>query len=89
MAERGFERTTEKVLSLWYLVRHFCSSVFCSRNLCTGPLVPASSDKMLRKSLETKSDVIIYDLEDSVPPARIDKDTARDRLLNFLSVSSC
>ena len=57
-------------------------------HLCTGPLVPTSSDKMLRKSLETRSDVIIYDLEDSVPPARADKDAARDRLLNFLSVSS-
>lgn len=62
--------------------------LLCSCNLCTGPLVPASSDKMLRKSLETQSDVIIYDLEDSVPPARADKDAARDRLLKFLSVSS-
>jgi len=57
-------------------------------DLCTGPPVPASSDKMLWKSLETRSDVIIYDLEDSVPPARADKDAARNRLLNFLSVSS-
>ena len=57
-------------------------------HLCTRPSVPASSDKMLRKSLETRSDVIIYDLEDSVPPARTDKDAARDRLLSFLSVSS-
>ena len=44
---------------------------------------------MLHKSLETPSDVIIFDLEDSVPPARADKDAARDRLLNFLSVGSC
>jgi citrate lyase beta subunit len=58
--------------------------------LRTGLLVPASSDKMLRKSLETPSDVIIYDLEDSVPPTRADKDAARDRLLDFLTaVRSC
>ena len=44
---------------------------------------------MLRKSLETPSDVIIFDLEDSVPPARADKDAARRRLLDFLSVGVC
>ncbi|KAF9778704.1 citrate lyase beta subunit [Thelephora terrestris] len=49
--------------------------------------VPASSDRMLRKSLETPSDIIIYDLEDSVSPTRTDKDAARDRLLNFLSTT--
>lgn len=42
---------------------------------------------MLRKSLETPSDVIIYDLEDSISPARVNKAAARDRLLNFFSVS--
>lgn len=48
--------------------------------------VPTSSDRMLQKSLQTKSDVVIYDLEDSVPPARADKDNARQRLVDFLSV---
>jgi len=41
---------------------------------------------MLEKSLQTKSDVIIYDLEDSVAPA--DKGIARDRLVHFLSTKS-
>jgi citrate lyase subunit beta-like protein len=41
---------------------------------------------MLQKSLQTKSDVIIYDLEDSVAPA--DKRVARDRLANFLSTTA-
>jgi citrate lyase subunit beta-like protein len=41
---------------------------------------------MLDKSLSTPSDVIIYDLEDSVPPSPHDKDTARQRLSTFLSV---
>ena len=67
----------------------FCSSILYSWDPCTWLLVPASSDKMLRKSLETRSDVIVYDLEDSVPPARADKNAARERLLNFLSVGSC
>lgn len=39
---------------------------------------------MLQKSLETPSDVIIYDLEDSVAPAA--KPSARAALTNFLSV---
>lgn len=51
------------------------------------PTVPASSEKMLRKSLDTTSDVIVYDLEDSVSPAPADKVSARDRLMNFFSVS--
>ncbi|CAL1713376.1 unnamed protein product [Somion occarium] len=40
---------------------------------------------MLQKSLTTLSDVIIYDLEDSVPPSATDKNGARDRLINFLT----
>ena len=48
--------------------------------------VPSSSDRMLEKSLSTKSDVIIYDLEDSVPPSTKDKDAARKRLKDFLGV---
>ncbi|KAF9651339.1 beta subunit of citrate lyase [Thelephora ganbajun] len=57
------------------------------KRLVRFDLFPASSDKMLRKSLETSSDMIIYDLEDSVPPARADKDAARHRLLNLLSTT--
>jgi hypothetical protein len=48
--------------------------------------VPTSSDRMLEKSLTTGSDVIIYDLEDSVPPCVKDKETARQRLKDFLGV---
>lgn len=48
--------------------------------------VPTSSDKMLEKSLTTNSDVIIYDLEDSVPPAPMDKESARRRLKDFFDV---
>lgn len=48
--------------------------------------MPASSDRMLEKSLLTKSDVIIYDLEDSVPPSTKDKDAARNRLKDFIAV---
>lgn len=47
--------------------------------------VPSSSDRMLDKSLSTPSDIIIYDLEDSVPPSPHDKDSARQRLSTFLS----
>jgi citrate lyase subunit beta-like protein len=39
---------------------------------------------MLDKSLKTDTDMIIYDLEDSVSP--FDKDTARERLKGFLTV---
>ena len=42
---------------------------------------------MLRKSLVSDSDVIIYDLEDSVPPSKTDKNNARRRLAQFLEVS--
>ncbi|KAI5122460.1 hypothetical protein M0805_008771 [Coniferiporia weirii] len=45
--------------------------------------VPSSSERMLQKSLETPSDVIIYDLEDSVAPAA--KPAARAALTAFLS----
>lgn len=50
-------------------------------------LVPSSSEKMLNKSLVTKSDVIVYDLEDSVPPSAADKNGARNRLAQFIQVS--
>jgi malate synthase len=48
--------------------------------------VPASSDRMLEKSITTGSDVIIYDLEDSVSPVPLDKANARVRLKKFLGV---
>ncbi|KAJ3862349.1 citrate lyase beta subunit [Lentinula novae-zelandiae] len=48
--------------------------------------VPSSSDKLLEKSLTVKSDIIIYDLEDSVSPSPADKEDARDRLRTFLKV---
>ncbi|KAF8644514.1 hypothetical protein AX16_008391 [Volvariella volvacea WC 439] len=50
--------------------------------------VPASSERMLQKSLSTPSDVIIYDLEDSVPPSATDKSSARMRLKEFLNQES-
>ncbi|KZT73832.1 beta subunit of citrate lyase [Daedalea quercina L-15889] len=46
--------------------------------------VPAASERMLQKSLVTNSDIIIYDLEDSVPPTKTDKEGARERLVQFL-----
>ncbi|RDB17841.1 Citrate lyase subunit beta-like protein, mitochondrial [Hypsizygus marmoreus] len=46
--------------------------------------VPTSSDRMLGKSLSSPSDVIIYDLEDGVPPLPADKSNARERLKDFL-----
>ncbi|KAH9980198.1 citrate lyase beta subunit [Lactifluus volemus] len=49
--------------------------------------VPASSDRMLQKSLVTHSDIIIYDLEDSVAPSEEDKNDARERLTEFLTKS--
>ncbi|KAJ7644283.1 citrate lyase beta subunit [Roridomyces roridus] len=47
--------------------------------------VPSSLDKMLNKSLVSNSDMLIYDLEDSVPPAPTDKAAARSRLSAFLA----
>lgn len=86
MPERNREKTLEEILPLWYFTLRFCSPDLSSwTHLRTGLLVPASSDKMLRKSPETSSDVIVYDLEDGVPPTRADKDAARDRLSNFLT----
>ena len=53
--------------------------------------VPASSDRMLEKSITAGSDMIIYDLEDSVPPVPLDKANARVRLKKFFGVrtTSC
>jgi len=47
--------------------------------------VPASSDRMLQKSLAIESDVFIYDLEDSVAPSETGKSEARERLVEFLT----
>ncbi|KAI0304346.1 citrate lyase beta subunit [Multifurca ochricompacta] len=47
--------------------------------------VPASSERMLQKSLVTGSDIIIYDLEDSIAPSEEDKNHARKRLADFLT----
>jgi len=40
---------------------------------------------MLQKSLVTGSDVIIYDLEDSIAPSEGGKNDARERLMEFLT----
>ncbi|EPQ54754.1 beta subunit of citrate lyase [Gloeophyllum trabeum ATCC 11539] len=50
--------------------------------------VPATSEKMLHKSTQSNSDVIIYDLEDSVPPSKADKSAARHRLVSFIRNTS-
>ncbi|KAI0731997.1 citrate lyase beta subunit [Fomitopsis betulina] len=50
--------------------------------------VPAASERMLQKSLTTTSDVIIYDLEDSVPPTKTDKEGARERLARFFQTKT-
>ncbi|KAI0345718.1 beta subunit of citrate lyase [Trametopsis cervina] len=46
--------------------------------------IPATSARMLQKSLTSDSDTIIYDLEDSVPSSAADKDSARSRLLELI-----
>lgn len=73
-----------------------CNHVFTMRTISTKPTnlrrsylyVPTSSDRMLEKSIASGSDVIIYDLEDSVSPAPLDKANARNRLKKFLAVRS-
>ncbi|KAH6912778.1 Pyruvate/Phosphoenolpyruvate kinase-like domain-containing protein [Coprinopsis sp. MPI-PUGE-AT-0042] len=47
--------------------------------------VPCGNDRMLAKSLDIGSDVVIYDLEDSVSPSPEDKLNARNKLKAFLS----
>ncbi|KAF5369391.1 hypothetical protein D9758_002808 [Tetrapyrgos nigripes] len=49
--------------------------------------VPCSSDKLLDKSRSVNSDIIIYDLEDSVSPVPKDKENARNRLQAFLKTT--
>lgn len=46
--------------------------------------VPCSNPRMLEKSTSVDSDVIVYDLEDSVAPK--DKEQARNNLIHFLGV---
>jgi citrate lyase beta subunit len=43
---------------------------------------------LLQKSLAVGSDVIIYDLEDSVAPSEKGKSEARERLTEFLTARS-
>jgi hypothetical protein len=50
--------------------------------------VPCSSERKLQKSLQTESDVVIYDLEDSISPAPEAKAAARMRLKGFMLVCS-
>ncbi|KAG5729418.1 hypothetical protein E4T56_gene2394 [Termitomyces sp. T112] len=54
-------------------------------NLRRSYLYVPSSERMLEKSLLTTSDMIIYDLEDSISPSPTDKKDARIRLFHFLS----
>lgn len=84
-ARCGPPAASQAVLSLWC-----CASVyrtfFSWLTVTNDSAVPASSDRTLNKSLVTESDVIVYDLEDSVPPTRQDKEGARDRLITFIAV---
>jgi len=64
-------------------IRNLSSRASLSRSYL---YVPASSDRMLEKSMTTTSDVVIYDLEDSVSPVPEDKASARRRLSEFLNV---
>ncbi|TFK20009.1 beta subunit of citrate lyase [Coprinopsis marcescibilis] len=47
--------------------------------------VPSGNERMLAKSLDVGSDVVIYDLEDSVSPSQEDKANARANLKAFLN----
>lgn len=74
-----------------HCVRHFTDLTHSARStqLHRSYLyVPSSSDRMLEKSLSTQSDIIIYDLEDSVPPSVADKDGARERLRRFFNTKT-
>lgn len=75
-----------QVVSLWFVRKSV--RLLPTHDTTEYHTVPTSSDRMLEKSLITKSDVIIYDLEDSVPPSTKDKDAARARLADFLGVCS-
>ncbi|TFK40681.1 Pyruvate/Phosphoenolpyruvate kinase-like domain-containing protein [Crucibulum laeve] len=62
-------------------LRQLSSAAFLRRSYL---YVPSSSDRMLEKSRSTGSDIIIYDLEDSISPVPTDKESARTRLRSFL-----
>ena len=88
-----FTRLPAKILSSKHLFTVFTTSVRTistnsqPKNLRRSYLyVPASSDRMLEKSITSGSDVIIYDLEDSVSPLNSGKANARRRLKKFLVV---
>ncbi|KDR82658.1 hypothetical protein GALMADRAFT_836735 [Galerina marginata CBS 339.88] len=67
------------------LFRHSAKNLSTKASLQRSYLyVPTSSDRMLEKSITASSDVIIYDLEDSISPAPEDKYSARTRLKKFL-----
>ena len=70
-----------------YMVSTILYYLFYFPNLLNAIwIVPCSSERMLNKSLETPSDVIIYDLEDSVAPDA--KPGARTALGKFFNVST-
>ncbi|KIY44774.1 beta subunit of citrate lyase [Fistulina hepatica ATCC 64428] len=46
--------------------------------------IPCSSDKLISKALTSPSDMVIFDLEDSVAPSVASKRDARTRLRDFL-----
>ncbi|KAG7443009.1 citrate lyase beta subunit [Guyanagaster necrorhizus] len=67
----------------WASARYLSTDTASTASLKRSYLyVPSSSSRMLEKSLAVNSDMIIYDLEDSVSPK--DKVTARNRLQGFL-----
>lgn len=72
------------LVPLWSVPQNWSHNVLS----INPPVVPASSDRMLEKSLNLGAppDVVIYDLEDSVTPTPHDKKAARQRLSQFLHV---
>jgi hypothetical protein len=77
--------TASTVTALWLAlgVSHLNLAICL---IAIKPLVPASNERMLQKSLTSKSDALIYDLEDSVAPN--EKSRARSSLLDFLRVGT-
>ncbi|KAK0244206.1 citrate lyase beta subunit [Armillaria nabsnona] len=73
-------RNVSKTTSARYLSTGATASTSLRRSYL---YVPSSSSRMLEKSFTVNSDMIIYDLEDSVSPK--DKITARNRLQSFLN----
>ncbi|PBK97676.1 citrate lyase beta subunit [Armillaria gallica] len=73
-------RNVSKATSARYLSTGATASASLRRSYL---YVPSSSSRMLEKSFTVNSDMIIYDLEDSVSPK--DKTAARNRLQSFLN----